>query len=126
MGDSALHSVRLVGTLGGIPPAAVPYDLDWSGLVSAPYAKPDPKLGLPTVEARLYRDYCRTKEELARVFAEFRAAKPSIYALYEQCEMLDGKYRAKALAYFDEFYKIIDNEKRVEREIMAKCRTPQK
>lgn len=120
---TSLHNIRLVGPNGVVPPVAVPYDFDWSGCVSAPYAKPNPQLGLTTVEARLYRGFCRTREEFEQVFVEFRAKKEAIYALYEQCEMLDDKYRERVLKYYDDFYEIINSEKKIELEILGACRT---
>lgn len=120
---SALHNVRLVGINGKGDPITVPYDFDWCGAISAPYAKPNPILGLPNVETRLYRGFCRSEEEFARVFKEFMVAKEEIYALYQNCEMLNEKYRKRVLAYYDDFYRTISDEKRTKKEIFDYCRT---
>src|SRR5207247_2901548 len=68
----ALHNVKFVQK----PTRAlyiVPYDFDLSGLVHAPYANPDRRLGLRTVLDRMYRGPCRTVEEFDAAAASFRA-----------------------------------------------------
>src|SRR5438128_1086486 len=68
----ALHNVLLVQK----PPRAlfvVPYDFDLAGLVHAPYAIPDRKLGLRSVLDRMYRGPCRSIEEFDAAAAPFRA-----------------------------------------------------
>lgn len=120
---SGLHNIRLVGINGEGVPITVPYDFDWCGAISAPYAKPNPILGIPSVGTRLYRGFCRDEVEFEWVFKEFFAAKEEIYALYQNCEMLDEKYRKRALSYYDEFYKTISDKKRTKKEIYNYCRT---
>ncbi len=120
---SGLHNVRLMGINGKGDPVTVPYDFDWCGAINAPYAKPNPILGLPNVETRLYRGFCRSEEEFERVFKEFFAAKEEIYALYQNCEMLDEKFRKRILAYYDDFYETISDKKRIKKEILNYCRT---
>jgi hypothetical protein len=54
-----LHNVKLmVNQARTIVP--VPYDFDFSGLVDAPYANPDPKLGIVSVRERSYRKDARS------------------------------------------------------------------
>ncbi|HEX4627484.1 MAG TPA: hypothetical protein VH137_01745, partial [Gemmatimonadales bacterium] len=76
-----LHNiVPIRDSTGEIYP--VPYDFDWSGVISAPYAQPDARLGIATVRERLFRGACRTAEEFALVFAAFNGQKEAIYAAY--------------------------------------------
>ena len=51
----ALHNVRIVQDRARklFP---VPYDFDLSGFVHAPYATPDPRIGIRSVLDRLYRE----------------------------------------------------------------------
>ncbi|HEU5169771.1 MAG TPA: hypothetical protein VFU46_04495, partial [Gemmatimonadales bacterium] len=54
-----IHNIRLVQIEGRPSFFPVAYDFDWSGLVNAPYARPDPRLGTKTVRERVYRGACR-------------------------------------------------------------------
>jgi hypothetical protein len=118
----ALHNIVLVEMPNTLFPMPVPYDFDWSGVIDAPYAAPDVKLPIRSVRQRLYRGYCRTVEEMAPVFAKFNEKKDAIYALYRGQQGLDEKRRAEVLAYYDEFYKTINDPRAVQREFIRSCR----
>jgi hypothetical protein len=118
----ALHNIVLALPTGSQEPIAVPYDFDWSGVIDAPYAQPDAKLPIKTVRERLFRGYCRTREELAPVFKLFNDKKDAIYALYREQEGLDPKVRDDALKYYDEFYKTINDPKAVDWAFIRNCR----
>lgn len=117
-----LHNIVLVAAPNNQVPTAVPYDFDWSGVISAPYARPDARLAIKTVRERLFRGYCRTPEELAPVFQRFGEKKEAIYELYRNQEGLDPKVRDDALEYYDEFYKVINDQRAVNREFIRSCR----
>ena len=118
----ALHNIVLALPPDSQEPIAVPYDFDWSGVIDAPYARPDARLPIKTVRERLFRGYCRTREELAPVFQLFNDKKDAIYALYRDQQGLDPKVRDDALKYYDEFYKTINDPKAVDWEFMKHCR----
>ena len=58
-----------------------------------------------------------------KIFDEFRNKKDAIYKVYQQAEFLDERNVKQTLKYYDEFYKIIDNPKAVEREFIRKAHT---
>lgn len=118
----ALHNIVLVMRPQVPLPLAVPYDFDWSGVVNAPYARPDARLPIRSVRERLYRGYCRSAEELAPVLQLFNEKKDAIYDLYRTQEGLDPKVRDDALKYYDEFYKTITDPKAVKRTFIDDCR----
>ncbi len=119
--DACCHNAVLVGTMLG-PVIPVPFDFDWSGVVDAPYARPDARLGIRTVRQRRYWGICRPRAELEAVFPLFRERRDKIYGLYRDQEGLEQKFRDRTLEYFDEFYEIIDDNGRVRREMEALCR----
>ena len=98
----------------------MPYDFDWSGVVFARYAKPDPRLGIQTVQDRLFRGPCLTPAELAPVIAKFTEQKAAIEELYARLPLDDG-YRRRALDYYDEFYRVIGDQRQVKRELIETC-----
>lgn len=118
----ALHNIVLVQIPPEMFPTAIPYDFDWSGVISAPYARPDARLPIRTVRERLYRGYCRVRAELDPVFELFNREKEEIYALWNGQEGLAEKTRKQALQYFDEFYRIINDPRAAEREFIRNCR----
>src|SRR5438477_9110718 len=66
---TALHNIVLIqDSVGVVYP--VPYDFDWSGVISTPYAFPDSRLPIRTVRQRLWRGTCRTPQELAPLRSE--------------------------------------------------------
>jgi hypothetical protein len=118
----ALHNIVLVQRDSSALPLAVPYDFDWSGVIGAPYARPDYRLPIRSVKERVFRGYCRTAEELAPVFRLFQEKKEAIYRLYREQEGLDPKRRDEALKYFEEFYRIIADPSAIRREFIQNCR----
>jgi hypothetical protein len=114
----SLHNIRLL--LMGDKYVPVPYDFDWSGVVFARYAKPDPRLGIPTVQDRLYRGPCLTPAELAPVLAKYNEHRQDIKALYTRLPFDDG-YRRRAMDYIDDFYKVIADQRQVKRELIETC-----
>jgi hypothetical protein len=119
--DACCHNAVLIGTMVG-PVIPVPFDFDWSGVVDPPYARPDPRFGIRSVRERRYWGICRPREELEAVFALFRDRRDDIYALFRNLESLEPRYRDRTLEYFDQFYTIIGDERRVAREIEGRCR----
>ncbi len=117
-----LHNMVLVERPNAGVPLAVPYDFDWSGVIDAPYARPDYRLPIKSVRERLFRGYCRTPEEFAQVIQLFNQKKEAIYQLYRTQEGLDPKVRDEALKYYDEFYKTINDPRAVRREFVDNCR----
>jgi hypothetical protein len=115
----SLHNFRLVLTGDGryVP---LQYDFDWSGVVWARYAKPDPRLGIRTVQERLFRGPCMTQETLTPVLAKFTEKRDAINALYARLP-LDNGYRKRALDYYADFYRTIGDPRQVKRELIDSC-----
>jgi hypothetical protein len=115
------HNVKVIGHLAG-PVFPVPYDFDWTGLVSARYAKPDASLSIRSVRQRLYRGICRGRGQLDATLPAFQEHKEAIYQLYQNQDGLEEKQVEKTIKYLDEFYEIISDPKKVKREMQDRCR----
>ena len=94
-------------------PFAIPYDFDYSGLVSTDYAVPDAMLNTETVEERVYRGFPRTMEELNETFEIFRKQKESIYALINNYQLLTTKTKKYMIDYLESFYTQINKPETV-------------
>jgi hypothetical protein len=118
---SCCHNGKLIGTMAG-PVYLVPYDFDWSGVISAPYAKPAPEVGVSHVRQRRYWGICRPVEEFTPVFDRFNDLRTAIYELWRGQGGLEQDQLDRTLEYFDEFYEIINDPGKTRREIRMKCR----
>src|SRR6185295_2041102 len=91
----ALHNVRIIqDPKRHLFP--VPYDFDLSGFVHAPYATPDPRIGIRSVLDRLYRGPCRSLDEFDAVAEAFRAKRTDMLALLESMRDLAPLARGEA------------------------------
>jgi hypothetical protein len=100
----------------------VAYDFDWTGIVNTSYAKPDHRLPIRSVRERLYRGICRTPEEWGPVLAGFKEAKAALYAVYDSVPGLDPGYIHDTRRYLDEFFEMIADPRRLQREMIDPCR----
>jgi len=118
--DNCCHNIVLFSN-GSPGYLAVPYDFDFSGLVNARYAEPNPKLPIKTVVRRLYRGLCGHNEHLELTLAQFRENEDEIRRVLSSVEALEEKTRNTALRYVDGFYKDIADAKAVERNLIRNC-----
>jgi hypothetical protein len=117
---SGLHNVSLMrDSIGAIHPVA--FDFDWSGAVNARYSFPDARLGIRTVTERLYRGPCLTVADWEPVFARFTAARPRIESVYASLAELTPQRKRAALEFFEEFYRIIRDPRRVKSSLIDSC-----
>lgn len=99
----------------------VPVDFDLAGVIAPPYAEPNEALGVRRVGDRVFRGACRPRGELDAALSRFNERKDDIYALYRSFPLLEDGRRERALAYYDEFFDIIGDDQRIEREFTARC-----
>ena len=112
---------QVVFTREGAMSLTVPYDFDQSGLVDSPYSQPNPRFKLRNVRDRLYRGRCVNNDHLPASLEKFRAARSDIEALIRNQEGLLERTRRSMLDFVSQFYRTIDDPKRLEREFTKKC-----
>lgn len=76
---SMMRNVRLLRTQAGGKILALPYDFDFSGLVSAPYASPSSDTGLKTVRDRFLMANGIKPDALKRAVMNLRKNRQAIY-----------------------------------------------
>ena len=109
-----LHNTKLITVDSLSAPHVVPYDFDHAGIVEAHYANPPEALGLSSTKERRYRGYCiRDIKAFATVVDLFNNHKKEIYKLYNDCPYLSAKYIKSTTKFLDEFYQIINNQKKL-------------
>lgn len=102
----------------------IPYDFDWSGLVDASYAGPN-ELTVDlhgSVRERVYWGACADHIDYQVVFSRFQEKRGAILGLVDELPELREDGRGEARDYFAEFYRIIDDPDRAQREIVRRCR----
>jgi len=119
-GEDCCHNSTLLGNEGG-PVYAIPYDFDMSGLVDAPYAEPNPRFRIKRVTQRLYRGRCAYIDNLGVSLQHFQDNRKAIYAIIDRQEQLQDSTRKKVRNYVDRFFDVIDDPKKVHREISSQC-----
>ncbi len=102
-----IHNIRLVQVEGHPFFLPVAYDFDWSGVVNAPYARPDPKLGTKTVRERVYRGMCRPMEDLEPTLAKVMERREAIRDAFATLPDLETKRLEDVLRYLDEGFRMI-------------------
>ncbi|MFN1835129.1 hypothetical protein AB2B38_007705 [Balneola sp. MJW-20] len=119
-----LHNIKLVIPEEGGTPTPIPYDFDMSGIVNTPYAEPPAILNIRSVTERVYRGFCQSPEEYQKAFAEFNGLKESIYKLYkDHSPPLEEDELRQSISYLDEFFEIINDERKSNREVIEACRS---
>jgi hypothetical protein len=114
------NAVPIEREMGGIVP--VPYDFDWTGLVNAPYARPDPSLRKRNVRQRVFRGLCRPGVDYPALYASFLSQREALTAVVRDEALLTEDTREEVLEYLDEFWETIQDERDARRRIEEDCR----
>jgi hypothetical protein len=120
-----LHNTSLVATTDGrLLPVA--YDFDYTGAVSPAYAGPDPRFAQTDVRDRRFRGYCALGPLYPEALTRFQEKKAAIYALYHDAigQLMRPGVVRETLAYFDEFYDMIETPAIAERRFLRDCVGP--
>jgi len=118
--EDCCHNQALMASEGNLH-YTVPYDFDQAGLVGAPYAAPNPRFRLRSVQQRLYRGRCENNEYLPATLQLFRSHRKDFETLVREQQELSSTTRRNLLRFIEEFYDTINSPKRAEREIVRKC-----
>lgn len=118
--DECCHN-SILYSAGSPPYTPVPYDFDFSGIVDAPYAEPNPRFKLRSVKSRRYRGRCMNNELLDETFAWFFEKESAIHALIDRQEGLEERGRKEVTRYINAFYADIQNPKTIQRKFINRC-----
>jgi hypothetical protein len=116
----ALHNVRILAAEGARY-APIAYDFDFSGLVSAHYATPDPRLGIKDVRTRLYRGGCSLNEHVPKVAADLLSLKPAVLAAYDSVPGINRNTVKDAKYFLNEFFDQVREPRELKSMIIDRC-----
>jgi hypothetical protein len=116
--DCCHNNVLYLGDDGRATP--IPYDFDFAGLVSAPYAEPNPQLPIKSVRTRFYRGRCMYNDFASDVFAQMREKEAGIRAEIAALP-LSKKSEREVSRYIDDFYKMANDPRAIDKHILKSC-----
>jgi hypothetical protein len=116
--EHCCHNGKVVGPPDSVSDWVVlPYDFDQSGMINTSYAVPSEQLPIKTVRQRLYRGFCSTNAQLESTIAIFNDNRAAIEQLFD-----DGSSQNKAaLKYVQDFYEVVNDPKKRQKQIVDKC-----
>ncbi len=115
------HNLEFVAVPGHSLLITVPYDFDYSGLVSTPYAAHHESIDLPTVALRYYQGKCAPKEQVLAALNIFKEKKEILLNMYRQIPGMKDYSIKHVQNYLEDFFTIIENPKKTESHILQHC-----
>ncbi|MBL7825349.1 MAG: hypothetical protein JNJ57_01880 [Saprospiraceae bacterium] len=109
---SMLRNVRLIRPSQSNRIMVMPYDFDFSGLVSAPYSSPSSDTGLKTVRDRFLMPSGVKPEALKRAVLVIRKSKQEIYNLCRN-RYLSREASSDMILFLDTFFERIGEKDEV-------------
>jgi len=100
----------------------VPRDFDFAGAVNARYASPPEDYPIGRVTDRYFRSYCRPELQFEPLSTFFNGKKAEIIALHEGFEILQEDGREEMLKFYEDFWRMMDDERRFDRQILRNCK----
>ena len=120
-GEGCCHNIKLlVDDAGTLFP--VPYDYDSTGFVNTSYAEPAGGIGQDDVRDRIYRGYCFPEDQVLAAVDLMQEKKDDIYGIITAEDWIPERSIKRTSKYVDKFYAVLDNPKRLKREILEGCR----
>lgn len=115
------HNIDLMSAAKDVPYTPLAYDFDFSGIVNAPYAAPNPRFKHEDVRHRLFLGQCKNNDLLPGTFQQFVDKKDAIYSIVDELEWLSSRSRKDVTRYLGGFYDDISRPKSVEARFIKKC-----
>ena len=126
-GKNCCHNMDLLSATKEPPYIALPFDFDFSGLVGASYAEPNPRYPIKTVSTRFYKGLCKNNALLPETLDFFQRKREDLFAIIDEIATLDEK-TARAMRpardYIEKFYKVIDDPDEVQKQLAGRCAEP--
>lgn len=115
------HNLEFIGVQPNKLLVTVPFDFDYSGFVSTPYAVHHETLNISSVSVRYYQGWCQTDEEVTEALKIFRDQKEKILGMCDHIQGFNERSVKHTREYLEEFFNIIENPKKMENQILRHC-----
>jgi len=121
-GEECCHNAKLLTNDAG-EYIAIPYDFDGSGYVNASYAGlPSPLTGLRSNRQRRYWGFCDSIDSINSAIAALQESKERITSIVSDSTHVSPREASRSQRYVDDFFEILDDASKVDREIVGDCR----
>lgn len=87
----------------------VPYDFDFSGMVNASYAIPNPNFGIASVKDRIFLGFKEDADHLRSTLAFFKTKRLALLKTINEFRVLDPTKREEIIYYLDTFYQSMND-----------------
>jgi hypothetical protein len=88
----------------------VPYDFDYSGLIDAYYAVPNPNYYVEKITDRIYMGPCREEDELRLILDEFLGKRDQFMAVLESFEYMSERGKRAPIKYIESFFNLYNRD----------------
>jgi hypothetical protein len=82
----------------------IPYDFDFAGLVDAPYAIPNPDLGLTSIKQRAFLGINEDELQLRAAKQYIATKKDALYSIIKTCKHLTKETKQQMIDYLETFF----------------------
>jgi hypothetical protein len=120
-GEDCCHNAELIGPLAPGATVPVPYDFDFSGFVSAPYATPPDELHIASVRQRVYRGYCIHNDAVLAAARQLRDARPQMMAAITATPGMEPSTASRGIKFLDAFFADIASDDAVNSKLLKHC-----
>lgn len=120
-GKPCCHNAELIGPLAPGAVVPIPYDFDFSGFVSAPYATPPDQLRITSVRQRQFRGYCMHGPQIVALARQFRDMRPQFAATIAQTPGLSPQAQSRAVGFLDGFFRDVATDQDVSARLLKNC-----
>ncbi len=103
---------------GGLIP--VPYDFDFSGIVAAPYARPNVDVGQRRVGERVFMGNATSAQELYATLSYFRTKEQKLIGIVNDFSLLDYDSRSAIVEYLEGFFSEIETQETAQHALFEK------
>ena len=127
-GRNCCHNADILSATEGPPYLGLPYDFDFTGLVNAPYAEPNPKYPIRSVRTRYYKGLCSNNDMLPETLQIFSDKRDDLLGTTENLRGLSSPatHAARSVrSYIKGFLRIIDDPDEVRGRMIERCLVPE-
>ncbi|MCG8371859.1 MAG: hypothetical protein MJA32_15290 [Proteobacteria bacterium] len=115
------HNMDMLSSTGEPPYLPLPFDYDFSGMVNAPYAQPNPRYPIRTVTLRYYKGVCANNDILPDTLALFLSRRGDMERVVGEAGFLSVRSRRSLRQYLNAFFGKISRPARVRRDLIERC-----
>ena len=120
-GKDCCHNMDVLSVTGEPPYLPLPFDFDFSGMVNAPYAQPNPRYPIQVVRTRYYKGICANNDLLPDTLELFLNRRSDLERVVSDAGFLSGRSRRSIGQYLKDFFEKIARPGRVRRDLVEMC-----